>query len=51
MMDREQDVSGEVERVMDAAEEGGDETRLETLEEIQRSLESELDEGAETPPA
>lgn len=51
MMDRDQDVSDEVDRKMDAAEESGDEARLETLEEIQRSLEAELDEGAETPPA
>jgi len=47
----DRDISQETEEKMDGAEGADDEKRLETLEEVQRSLESELDEGAETPPA
>lgn len=47
----DRDISVETEEKMDDAEGSDDQTRLETLEEVQRSLESELDEGAETPPA
>ena len=47
----DRDISEETEGKMDRAEASDDEKRLETLEEVQRSLESELDEGAETPPA
>ena len=50
-MERSGDIPADVDRKMDRAEEGDDEARLETLEEIQGSLESELDEGAETPQA
>lgn len=53
MMDErpDRDISHETEEKMDRAEPADDERRLETLEEVQRSLESELDEGGETPPA
>lgn len=49
--DRERDIADDTEGRMDRAEEGGDEARLETLEEVHRTLEAELDEGAETPSA
>ena len=49
--DSERDIAEDTEDRMDRAEEGGDEARLETLEEVQRTLEAELDEGAETPSA
>ena len=39
------------EEAMEAAEETDDQTRLETLEKVHETLESELNEGAETPPA
>ena len=47
----DRDISRATEEKMDAAEGSDDQTRLETLEEVQETLESELDEGAETPPA
>jgi hypothetical protein len=47
----DRDISADTEEKMDDAEGSDDQTRLETLEEVQRNLESELDEGAETPPA
>lgn len=47
----ERDTARETEEKMDGAEGSDDQTRLETLEEVQRTLESELDEGAEAPPA
>ncbi|MEA2452693.1 MAG: hypothetical protein QOG04_1403 [Actinomycetota bacterium] len=47
----EDDVVRDAEVEMDKAEEGDDQTRLETLEKVHEKLESELNEGAETPPA
>jgi hypothetical protein len=47
----DRDISQDTEEKMDRAEDSDDQARLETLEEVQRTLESELDEGAETPPA
>lgn len=49
--DRERDAVEEVEAAMGAAEENDDAARLETLEKVHETLESELNEGAETPPA
>jgi hypothetical protein len=51
MEERESDIVEETEERMERAQDSGDKERLETLEEVHRSLESELDEGAETPPA
>lgn len=47
----EGDVVQEVETDIGNAEEADDQTRLETLEKIHETLESGLNEGAETPPA
>ena len=47
----DRDISRETEEKMERSEGSDDASRLETLEEVQRALESELDEGAETPPA
>ena len=49
--DRDKDIVGDVEERMAGAEDAEDDDRLETLEEVHRSLESELSEGAETPPS
>lgn len=50
-MERESDPISAVEDAMEAAEESDDSQRLETLEKMHETLESELNEGAETPPA
>ena len=47
----DKDLVGETASDMERAEAGDDQTRLETLEKVHDTLESELNEGAETPPA
>ena len=49
--ERDKDVVADVEERMAGAEDSADDERLEVLEEVHRSLESELSEGAETPPS
>lgn len=49
--ERDKDIVDEVEERMAGAEDAADDELLETLEEVHRSLESELSEGAETPPS
>ncbi len=44
------DIAGDVQRRIDAADDQDDDARLDALETIHRDLESELDEGAETQP-
>ena len=50
-MERTEDPIRAAEHAMEAAEESDDTQRLETLEKVHETLESELNEGAETPPA
>ena len=45
------DVVVDTQTDMDRADEADDATRLEALEKVHETLESELNEGAETPPA
>jgi hypothetical protein len=47
----DKDIVGDVEERIEGAEDAEDDARLEVLEEVHRSLESELSEGAETPPS
>ena len=47
----DRDVPDEVDSAMSQAEDADDQTRLDTLEKVQKDLEAELDEGAEAPPA
>lgn len=47
----EPDVVRDTQADMERAEEADDQTRLETLEKVHETLESGLNEGAETPPA
>jgi hypothetical protein len=51
MNDRPEDVAVESEEELEKAEGADDQSRLETLEKVHETLESELNEGAETPPA
>ena len=50
-MERSDDPIRDAERAMESAEESDDTERLETLEKVHETLETELNEGAETPPA
>jgi hypothetical protein len=51
MNEKPEDVVSESEADMEKAEGADDQTRLDTLEKVHETLESELNEGAETPPA
>lgn len=51
MTEKPADAVRDSEEAMERAEETDDQTRLETLEKVHETLESELNEGAETPPA
>lgn len=50
-METSGDAVRDSDQAMEAAEDADDQTRLETLEKVHETLESELNEGAETPPA
>ena len=50
-MTEQRDPVRDAETAMEDAENGDDTQRLETLEKVHETLESELNEGAETPPA
>ena len=50
-METSGDAVRDSEQAMENAKEADDQTRLETLEKVHEALESELNEGAETPPA
>lgn len=50
-METPEDAVKAVEADMERAEGSDDQTRLEALEKVHETLESELNEGAETPPA
>lgn len=50
-METPKDVVRDAEVAMGSAEESDDQARLEALEKVHETLESELNEGAETPPA
>ena len=50
-MDTPKDVVRDAELEMERAEDSDDQTRLEALEKVHETLDSELNEGAETPPA
>ena len=50
-MDTPEDVVRDAEVEIERAEESDDQMRLEALENVHETLESELNEGAETPPA
>ena len=49
--ERDKDIVADVEERMAKADDAEDEERLEALEGVHGSLESELSEGAETPPS
>lgn len=51
MIETSGDAVRDSESAMQAAEEADDQARLEALEQVHEKLESELNEGAETPPA
>lgn len=50
MEERETDLERNVDRKLEAAEEGDDAERLAALEDVHSALESELDASGETPP-
>jgi hypothetical protein len=50
-MNTPEDAVRDAEVAMEGAEESDDQARLEALEKVHETLEAELNEGAETPPA
>ncbi len=50
MEERETELEQNVDRKLDAAEGGDDAERLEALEDVHSTLESELEASGETPP-